>query len=272
MIDICFNDSVGGLLIKAKKLIKSDAILTLDLHLNHGYLDCDIIEEQATRNVETLKYFYKTITEKELQKEYNTKLNKARKAQETLQMFLDNGQKVRLWLSNNANDRCGLYWFCNLAKDYKNKISIVCCPGYSYDDINCKIIEARNWALFSNSYFLARFVDDARPIIRAELLAYAETWGYIVKENAPLRILINDSIVGVKKSFYDDIILSYVNSEPKTQANIIGEMLGIWRGGCDAAFVSERIEHLIDIGKIKVYEDKADAHGCYWSRTLSLIE
>lgn len=271
MIDICFSDSAGGLLLVAKKLIKSDVVLTLDLHLNYGYLDCDIIEEQTKRNVETLKYFYKTITEKELQKEYKSDLKKAKQAQETLKGFLADGQEIRLWLSNNANDRCGFYWFCNLAKDYDNDISVVWCPGYEYDDIKHKVTENRNWPSFSNPYFVARFVDDARPIVRAELLAYAETWGYLVKENAPLRILISDSIVGVDKSFFDNVILGFVSNAPKTQGNIMGEMLGKWRGACDIAFISERIEHLIDIGKIKIYEDKVDAHDCYWVRTLTLI-
>ena len=39
---------------------------------------------------------------------------------------------------------------------------------------------------------------------------------------------------------------------------------------CDVAFISERIEYLIEIGKIKICEEKTDDNGCYWPRTLSL--
>ena len=51
----------------------------------------------------------------------------------------------------------------------------------------------------------------------------------------------------------------------------MGKMLGRWQGGCDVAFISERIEHLIEIGKIKVCEEKVDDYDCYWPRTLSLM-
>ena len=270
MLDICFSDSVGGLLIEVRNLIKSD-VLPLDLHLNYGSLDENIIETQTKRNVGTLKYFYKNITEKELQKEYKKELKKANEAQELLKTFLSKGQEIRLWLSNNANDRCGLYWFCNFAKEYENKISIVSCPGYEYNDIKDKITENRNWASFSNPYFMAEFVKNPRVLNKNEISAYSQTWEYIVKENAPLRILVDDSIVGVEESFFDNAILSFVSNEPKSQSFVMGKMLGKWKGGCDAAFISERIEHLIEIGKIQVCEEKVDDNDCYWPRTISLV-
>ncbi len=212
MIDICFSDSVGGLLLEVKNIIKSDAIFPLDMHLNYGYLDGDIVEKQTKRNVDTLKYFYKTVTENELQKEYKAELKKANKSQETLRKILSNDQEIRLWLSNNANDRCGLYWMCNLIKDYDTKISIVSCPGYEYDDIKDETKENRKWASFSNPYFMAEFVEKSQVLNKSEILAYAQTWEYIVKENAPLRILIDDSIVGVKDSFFDSIIFNQINN------------------------------------------------------------
>lgn len=271
MIDICFSDSVGGLLLEVKNIIKSDAILPLDLHLNYGYLNGDIIEIQTKRNVDALQYFYKTVTEKELQKEYKKELKKANKTQEILKTFLSEGQKIRLWLSNNANDRCGMFWFCNLVKGCENKISIISCPGYEYDDIKDKTTENRNWASFSNPYFMAEFVEKPKTLSKNEIKAYSQTWEYIVKENAALRILIDDSIVGVKESFFDNVILSFVSSEPKSQSFVMGKMLGKWRGGCDVAFISERIEYLIEDKKIKVIEEKVNENDCYWPRTLSLM-
>lgn len=270
MLDICFSDSVGGLLIEVRNLIKSD-VLPLDLHLNYGILDGDIIEIQTKRNVDTLKYFYKTVTEKELQREYKKELKKAYKAQEKLKDLLSEGQEIRLWLSNNANDRCGLYWFCDLVKDFENKISVVFCPGYEYDDIKNKTSENRNWASFSNPYFMAEFVEKSQVLNKNEILVYSQTWKHLIEENAPLRILVDDSIVGVKEDFFDNVILSFVSNEPKSQSFVMGKMLGKWQGGCDVAFISERIERLIEFGKIKVCEEKTDDNDCYWPRTLSLI-
>ena len=118
---------------------------------------------------------------------------------------------------------------------------------------------------------MAEFVKNPRVLNKNEISAYSQTWEYIVKENAPLRILIDDSIVGVKETFFDNAILSFVSDEPKSQSFVMGKMLGKWQGGCDAAFISERIEYLIKIGKIKVCEEKVDDNDCYWPRTLSLV-
>lgn len=272
MIDICFSDSVGCLLIEVKNIIKSDGVLPLDLHLNYGGLDCEIIEAQCSRRARSLQYFYKTFTSEEYYKEYESALKQAYKAYDKLIGFLRDGQEIRLWLSNNANDRCGLYWFCDLAKDYENKIYTVTCPGYEYNDIKDTITENRSWDAFSNPYFMAEFSNKARLLSKDEILAYVKTWDFLVLYGGgPLRILIDDSIVDVGISFFDKEILNFVSYEPKSQATIIGKMLGKWQGGCDAAFISQRIEYLIDQGKIKVVEEKLDDYGCYWPRTLSRI-
>ena len=108
-------------------------------------------------------------------------------------------------------------------------------------------------------------------LTKEEILASVETWSYIVKENAPLRILIDDNIVGVEESFFDNIILGFVTDEPQAQAHIMGKMLGKWHGCCDVAFVSKRIEHLIEAGKIRIIEEKVNDYDCYWPRTLALV-
>ena len=94
MLDVCFSDSVGGLLIEVRNLIKSD-VLPLDLHFNYGILDGDIIEIQTKRNVDTLKYFYKTVTEKELQR-VNAGINRL--------ILLQNTVKIRYVNNKNLLD------------------------------------------------------------------------------------------------------------------------------------------------------------------------
>ena len=148
--------------------------------------------------------------------------------------------------------------------------SIVTCPGYEYSDLTNKTTENRNWAAYSNPYFVAEFVDDTRVVLDDEKSAYSRRWEQIVEENAPLRILIDDVIVGVNEDYFDGIILSYVNNEPIPQKTVMGKMLGKWRG-CDVAFISQRIEYLIAENIIKVCEDIVDDNDCYWSRTISLV-
>lgn len=270
MIDICFSGPVSGLVFQVKEMIQSDKIIPLDLHFNYGCLNGDVIEEQAKRNTETLRYHYKTITERELTKIYKEELKEEKKVVKELQKLLSGEQEIRLWLSNNANDRCGLYWFCSLAKHCKNKISVVFCPGYECDRKTNKPVETRTWELFDNLHFVAKATETARLLTENEILAYAETWQILVDKHAPFRILVNDVIVGLEENFFDDAILKFISNKPKPQTQIMGEMLAKWNACCDCAFISKRIEHLLKDNKIKVCEEHVDEDDCYWRRTLSL--
>ena len=271
MIDICFNDSVAGNLMQIRKDIHSDGVFPLNLHLNYEHIDCDIAEAQAKREVDTLKYFYKSVCDKEIQSEYKNETKDKRYTLKRLEKFLTDGHDVRLWLSNTANDRCGLYWFCDFAKNYANTISIVMCPGYEYISYLSAAHVQRDWASFNSPDFIAEFAPAAHILNEHEKSAYAREWSMLVKENASLRILIDNTIVGVDDSFFDDIIISFVNSEPQPQNTVMGKMLGKWQGCVDVAFISRRIEHLIAVGKIKVCEEKVDEHDCYWPRTIALV-
>ena len=110
MIDVCFSDCFAGLLKVVQKNIKSDGIFPLWLTLNYGYLDCeDLISQQTRREVETLKYFYKNITDDEMKEEYDEVKANTKVMLQEFEELLNEGHKVRIWLSNNANDRCGLF-------------------------------------------------------------------------------------------------------------------------------------------------------------------
>lgn len=270
MIDICFSDSVGGILQQIRTAIHSEAVLSLDLRLNYEHIDCNIVESQTKRNVETLKYFYKSITEDELQDEYTEQLKNTHNTLMTTKQYLSDGHNIRLWLSNTANDRCGLYWFCDFVKNYANTISIVMCPGFEYSHSGQTASVNKSWASFSDLKFVASFASAAHILDLQERAAYAREWSLLVRDNAPLRILIDDSIVGVEESFFDNIILGFIAGEPQKQVTVMGKMLGKWQGGCDVAFISMRIEHLVSTGKVKVCEENVDEHDCYWQRTISL--
>ena len=271
MIDICFNDSVAGNLLQIRKDIHSDGVFPLNLHLNYEHIDCDIAEAQAKREVNTLKYFYKSVSDKEIQSEYKKETKGIRNTLNRLEQILADGHDIRFWLSNTANDRCGLYWFCDFAKNYANTISIVMCPGYEYIPYLRTAHVQSDWASFSDPDFVATFAPTAHTLDECEKSAYAREWSLLVKENASLRILIDNTIVGVDDSFFDDIIIGFVKAEPQPQNTIMGKMLGKWQGCVDVAFISMRIEHLIADAKLKVCEEKVDEHDCYWQRTIALV-
>ena len=99
--------------------------------------------------------------------------------------------------------------------------------------------------------------------------AYAREWDRIATENAKLRILIDNTIVSVNEDFFDSTILGFVGHTPEKQVHIMGKMLGKWRG-CDVAFISERIDHLIATKQIIVCKEEVDEFDCYWQRSIAL--
>ena len=125
--------------------------------MNYERIDCDIAEAQAKREVDTLKYFYKSVSKEEIQAEYIKETKGLRNALKRLEKILTDGHTIRLWLSNTANDRCGLYWFCDFAKNYVNEISIVMCPGYEYIPYLRAAHVQRDWASFNSPDFVATF-------------------------------------------------------------------------------------------------------------------
>ena len=265
MIDVCFCNSFSGLL---KMSTKSDGVFFLLRDLNYGNLDCDdLIKREAIREADSFKYFYKDITEEEIEKEYKDSLKQRIEYFKKFESFLDEGHDIRLWVSNCARDRCGLFWLCKYLENYSNKLFVVTCPGFEYKSKEEPLIENRIWSSFSNPYFVDECSKDAMLVYDDERKLYAELWDKIIDENAPLRILVNDIIVGVEEDFFDDIILDFVENIPKTQRAVMGNFLGKWFG-LNVSFVSKRIEHLISENKIKVCEDVVDDYGCYWVRKI----
>lgn len=270
MIDICFSDSVVGMLKCIKREIKSDGIFSLWMFLNLGNIDCeDLIAEQVQIEVGYYKYFSKNTTDEELEKIFSEQLKQERKKFEKFRKFINDGHKIRLWISNTANNRCGLYWLCNFLKDYTNELSMIVCPGYEYDDIAETVEEIREWSMFSNPWSMVDHIKEAHIVSEKEKLAYSNRWEELVEENAPLRILVDDMIVGVNEDFFDNAILGFVGHIPEKQVHIMGKMLRKWRG-CDVAFISERIDHLIATKQIIVCKEEVDEFGCYWQRSIAL--
>ena len=53
MVDVCFSDSLGGMLKLNRRELGSSYVLPLWLQLNYANLDGDIIEKQVRREIET---------------------------------------------------------------------------------------------------------------------------------------------------------------------------------------------------------------------------
>lgn len=273
MIDICFNPSVEGNLNAIKHQlgnpIKTDGILLLDFQLNYGLLNGDLLAIQSEREATIHKSFFTNVNEKELGALCKKRLKSLKSALAKLDKKLKNGEEMRLWLSNNAFDRCGLYWLCDYVRKNECKIYTVSCPGIELLENENRFIENVRWAAFSNLPYMATFSEKAIELSEFEINLYSKLWQKLVKENAPLRVLIDDKVISTTEDFYDNVILGYITDEPRPQITVISDFLGDWYCA-DYCFVSERIAYLLGQGRIEIVDDKVNDEGSYVVRTIKL--
>lgn len=265
MIDVCFSRMAEGWLKEFKKNINSDGIFHLGGYLDIGDISENIQEHYAKEEAETLRYYYKDITDEEITETYKDELKQIRTRYTKFRKHLDNGQSVRVWISRCANDYCGLFWLCSEMKKYPNKLFVVVSPSYKYSVFNGEYERTNGWGINPETIF--NIVHTAKEIGAGEKDFFAKEWQLLVARYKPLRILIEDSVVSADRDFFDSEIIRFIPESPQPQDTVMGKILGSWQCG-SVAFLSERIERMIENGLVKVAEEHVDDEGCYWKRMI----
>ncbi|MGN1442738.1 MAG: DUF1835 domain-containing protein [Acutalibacteraceae bacterium] len=270
MIDVCFSDSTSGMLRSIKKELGSEEVISFRFDLDHGYITDDIIVRQERMHADYLRCFFAQISDEEIENAYQQGLKNAYSKLMSLERHLKNEESIRLWISNTANDRCCLYWFCDYMSNYPNDIFVVICPGFEPDEKNGKFHEVQSWASCDNADFLCEFSSKGHLLCSEEKALYAALWKTAVSENMPLRVLINNKIVSTTEDYFDKAILSFIDGKPRPQSEIMGKILGKWNI-LNVNFIADRIDSFIHEGTVRIYENKIRDDGCFWSRTLIRI-
>lgn len=103
-------------------------------------------------------------------------------------------------------------------------------------------------------------VSTARTFTTDEIRMYAEMWGELVLENAPLRAVVNGTVLSVSEDFYDFIIWNRLTEKPVKECRLIGDILGQVPIGIGDWWYAARIEHFIRQGRIKAVEDSKNKY------------
>lgn len=269
MIDIAFNNSAAGVVqfSRYNGALQTEGVLPLLFTLSYGALSGDLCEAEAKKETIAFRNFIPDLDEKEYIKAYKKDVDERRKALRKLDRYLKQGKDIRLWVSATADDRCGLYWLCDRMKNTKSRIYVVPCPGYEWDAEKKKLIHSPYWASVEDWSALGAYAQKARELSLEELELHASLWQETQTENAELRILLNDRVIGVGKDFFDNELLPMITETPKPQGWIVGSFLYKWRG-LSMGFADERIEHLLEVGLIQVDTDLRDDYGAINRRLL----
>lgn len=167
--------------------------------------------------------------------------------------FLKKGEPIRIWYSNSPYSLCGLYYLCNILRNYSNDIFVVKLPVY-VQTAKSTITRYCNWGEVSAEEF-SQFLVYEEKMTMSKMRMFSNQWAELVEDNSPLRTVINGNLIGVPEDFYDFLIRKRLSFNPVKEARVIGDILGHYPLGIGDWWYASRIELMIKAGSIRVVED-----------------
>ncbi len=165
-------------------------------------------------------------------------------------------EPVRMWIcAGNPEELCGLYFVCHLLAAALTHLSVVRVPEIEKDN---GIIRYRHSGEIIPEAFGAYTVYE-EPISELKRSVYANTWIGLVRENAPLRAVINGSLRGVPKDFYDFALRANMPDGEFKIAQLIGKTLGQIPGVGDR-WLFLRIQAMLGSGELITVSAATEDH------------
>ncbi len=179
-------------------------------------------------------------------------LDLLRAAQEGINSILSAvalGEPIRVWYSVNLPDEyCGL---CHLLSILSQEAVVyaVELPAMSIGD-GC-VTRFCGWGNVEPESFF-RYIPSTRLLSSTEKTFLSSLWRELVRENGPLRAVVNGTLHTVDADFYDGFLRRELDTAPEefSEAHIIGNILGKYALGIPDSLVALRIEEFIGRGEL----------------------
>jgi hypothetical protein len=156
-------------------------------------------------------------------------------------------EPIRMWIcESDPAELCGLYFVCHLMVDAQIPLSVVRVPEQIEKDNS--IISYRSTGEINSEEFGA-FTEYEETISELQRRACANIWSDLVRENAPLRAVINGSLIGVPIDFYDFALRANMPDGEFKVAQIIGKTLNQISGVGDR-WLFLRIQAMLQSGEL----------------------
>jgi hypothetical protein len=156
-------------------------------------------------------------------------------------------EPIRMWIcERDPAELCGLYFVCHLMVDAQTPLSVVRVPEQIEKDNS--ILSYRSTGEIDSEEFGA-FTEYEEPISELQRGVYANIWSNLVRENAPLRVIINGSLIGVPKDFYDFVLRANMPDGEFKVAQPIGKTLSQISGIGDR-WLFLRIQAMLQSGEL----------------------
>ena len=242
--------------------IERKDILCFPLALSTGDITEDGIGKQRLSALQMLVSIYPDEVMRASQDMFTT----AQKSFEELLSRVENGESIRVWTSNVPDDACGLCWMIEQLKHI----------GFEHLDITCvklpefHVMPDNTVVTYSGWGEVAPHQWGHLALLGQKLPAdymhgLSLRWQQLKKENAPLRAVVNRSLVSVPESFYDSFILQELDAEEDEfmEARVIGKVLGKYSLGISDSLVAIRIEQFIKDGMLKAVTHAGEKDPAY---------
>lgn len=289
MIEVMFGESEGGAMRAAKNYRKPDyrngatawfgkkpskeefdkmfggepvggdasQVVCLPFLLDMGDISVPV-ESEYRKNFILNMYTTNQRDDTELSAEYDAAWNRYINEIARLRQFAKQGESIRLWYSDAPYSLCGFYHACSILEKYNCKVSVVKLPSHiRLSDTTLQFFIS--WGEVEAGKF-HQFLDLEKELNVCERKTFASRWLELKEENAPLRAMINGTLIGVNEDFYDFVIRKELPEGEIVMARLIGNILGKYHFGVGDWWYANRINRMITLGEIEVVEEREELY------------
>jgi hypothetical protein len=103
--------------------------------------------------------------------------------------------------------------------------------------------------------------DQAKALSAEARSAHQDLWGQLRAENAPLRVLKRNTLVSAPISFFDSLLMSFVNDDWQRVARVVGHALASQMDDCifqtGDLVLAARVGALVEAGRLELHGESA---------------
>ena len=179
-------------------------------------------------------------------------LARLRRAKET-------GEPIRIWATTWCpHEACGLYYACQLLRNANVSVYWVCPPREIVrKDGTLELVHGLGQFPPETLGDLAVSAAELHPDLRR---MYADRWLELVEENAPLRVVVNGTLMSVPEDFFDFALRRNLSADgPKKMGLVIAQTLQQIPGIGDT-WLYLRLMEMARKGEVQVVEPAGPDH------------
>ena len=225
MLEIAISGT-DRLVLTKSNLFNDNDIIDFSVLLTYGKI----------KKIETKEHKKVSLNEFSPKEEYNKLAEK-----------IANYDEIRIWYSSGDSEDLNTYYYLVNYLSNKNKIIYSCdvCNGCNFS-LGCYTSDE-----------IENLLLNTKKLTQEEIVNLSLIWKQLEEENADLRLIEDDKLISHNFNFLDNKILEKLSAykEPVRYYSFVGNLMSnkIY-GLCSDLFFSARIDYLIEIGKILIFE------------------